>query len=82
MLRRLILLAIGACINALAALAAWAQSTPELSLTRLDCGPTLSLTAASTDLQLNFSDTFAYSDLDIQLVVSCYLIRHGDDYML
>jgi N-acyl homoserine lactone hydrolase len=80
MLRRL--MAIGACVNGLAVLPASAQSAPELSLTRLDCGPTLSSTAASTELQLNFSDTFAYSDLNIQLVVSCYLIKHGDDYML
>jgi N-acyl homoserine lactone hydrolase len=82
MMRRLTWLAISAFVNGLAVLPVSAQSEPELSLTRLDCGPTLSLTAASTELQLNFSDTFVYSGLNVQLVVSCYLIKHGEDYML
>jgi glyoxylase-like metal-dependent hydrolase (beta-lactamase superfamily II) len=81
-MRRLTLLALGVCLNVLAVLPDSAQPASELSLTRLDCGSTLSSTAASTELQLNFSDTFKYSNLNVQLVVSCYLIKHGEDYML
>ena len=29
-----------------------------------------------------FSDTYAYGDLKLQFVYSCYLIKHGDDYLL
>jgi glyoxylase-like metal-dependent hydrolase (beta-lactamase superfamily II) len=29
-----------------------------------------------------FSDTYSYGDLKLQLVYSCYLIKHGDEYML
>jgi len=29
-----------------------------------------------------FSDTYAYGDLKLQLVYSCYLIKHGDEYLL
>ena len=55
-----------------------AQSAPTITLTRLQCGTN----AAPTDVGLRFSDTYAYSGLKVQLTVSCYLIRHGDDYML
>ena len=64
------------------AVVASAQTVPEVTLTRLDCGPTLSLASTSTELQLNFSDTFAYSAPNVQLVFSCYLIKHDNDYML
>jgi N-acyl homoserine lactone hydrolase len=81
-MRRLILLAVGVCLNGLTIVPDSAQSASELNLTRLDCGPTLSLASAATELQLNFSDTFAYRDPNIQLVFSCYLIKHDNDYML
>ncbi|HEY6715162.1 MAG TPA: MBL fold metallo-hydrolase, partial [Reyranella sp.] len=49
-----------------------------MSLARLDCGtpnpPTL--------VNQRFSDTYAYGDLKLQLIYSCYLIKHGDDYLL
>src|SRR6516164_9834692 len=77
--RRLTLLAIGACANALVA-PAWAQAAPEITLTRLDCGGSSATLAA--DIALNFSDTFANSVPNIGLVASCYLIKHGDDYMV
>jgi len=82
MVQRLILLGISACANALAGVVASAQAVPEVTLTRLDCGPTVSLASASTELHLNFSDTFAYSAPNVQLVFSCYLIKHDNDYML
>ena len=34
------------------------------------------------DVGLRFSDTYSYSGLKVQLTFSCYLIRHGDDYMI
>jgi glyoxylase-like metal-dependent hydrolase (beta-lactamase superfamily II) len=81
MQRTLSLLAIGACANALISLSSLAQSPPEVSLTRLDCGTP----AAPTDVGLRFTDTYAYSGanaLKIQLVYSCYLVRHGEDFMV
>lgn len=29
-----------------------------------------------------FSDTYSQGDLKVQLVYSCYLVKHGDDYLL
>jgi N-acyl homoserine lactone hydrolase len=78
MQRTLTLLAIGACANAFASLSASAQAAPDVTLTRLDCGTS----AAPTDVNLRFSDTYAYNGLKVQLVFSCYLIKHGDDYLV
>lgn len=55
-----------------------AQTPPTVTLTRLDCGTN----AAPTDVGLRFSDTYAFSGLKVQLVFSCYLVRHGDDYLI
>jgi glyoxylase-like metal-dependent hydrolase (beta-lactamase superfamily II) len=71
------LLLAGACAVALFRLAS-AQAAPEMSLTRLDCGTS----AAPTAVNQRFSDTYAYGDLKLQFVFSCYLIKHGDEYML
>jgi N-acyl homoserine lactone hydrolase len=82
MQRSLPTLAIGIGANALAAVAALAQgapaATPEVTLTRLECGTP----GAPTDVGQRFSDTYAYNGLKLQLVYSCYLIKHGDDYMV
>jgi glyoxylase-like metal-dependent hydrolase (beta-lactamase superfamily II) len=78
MRRTLSLLAIGACANALVGLSASAQTAPEVALTRFDCGNA----AAPTDVSGRFSDTFAYKELKLQLTYSCYLVRHGDEYMV
>ena len=88
MRRRLTLLVIGACANALvvvpawvpAFVPAWAQAAPEVTLTRLDCGT--SRAAMAADIGLNFSDTFANRVPNIRLVFSCYLIKHGTEYMV
>jgi N-acyl homoserine lactone hydrolase len=77
---RLTLLVIRTCANALVVLPAWSQAAPEITLTRLDCGG--SSAALAADIGLNFSDTFANSVPNIGLVASCYLIKHGDDYMV
>ena len=71
------LLAAGACAGALVASLAPAQA-PDMSLTRLECGTP----QAPTPVNQRFSDTYAYGDLKIQFVFSCYLVKHGNDYLL
>jgi glyoxylase-like metal-dependent hydrolase (beta-lactamase superfamily II) len=53
-------------------------AAPEVTLTRLECGSRL----APTEVNVRFSDTFAFPGLKLQFVYSCYLIKHGDDYMM
>ena len=74
--RTLTTLAAGAC--ALLSLAAPAQSAPEMSLTRFECGTP----QPPVPVNQRFSDTYAYGDLKLQFVYSCYLVRHGDEYLL
>lgn len=71
-------LAFGACATVFAHAPASAQTPPTITLTRLDCGTN----AAPTDVGARFSDTYAYNGLMVQLTFSCYLIRHGDDYLV
>ncbi|HLQ90269.1 MAG TPA: N-acyl homoserine lactonase family protein [Xanthobacteraceae bacterium] len=81
MQRSLILLAIGACASgacALVSLPASAQTPPEVTLTRLECGTP----GAPIDVNVRFSDTYAYNNLRMALVYSCYLVKHGNDYMV
>src|SRR6476469_6536168 len=75
MKRTLTILAVGACV--IAALAAPAQAA-DMALTRLDCGTP----QAPTPVNQRFSDTYAYGDLKLQFVFSCYLIKHDNDYLL
>jgi glyoxylase-like metal-dependent hydrolase (beta-lactamase superfamily II) len=68
---------IAALALALAAPAASQTAAPSMELWRLDCG----------DFNMKrfgawFSDTFQYPPGAKALVGSCYLIRHGDDYLL
>jgi N-acyl homoserine lactone hydrolase len=74
--RTLTILAVGASL--FAGLAVPAQAASDVSLARLDCGTP----QAPTPVNQRFSDTFAYGDLKIQFVFSCYLIKHGDEYLL
>jgi glyoxylase-like metal-dependent hydrolase (beta-lactamase superfamily II) len=79
MRRVLYLLAIGVCANALMTASASAQqAAPEVTLTRLDCGTP----NPPTDLSLRFTDVYGLQGMKLQLVYSCYLIKHGDDYMV
>jgi N-acyl homoserine lactone hydrolase len=78
MQRSLALLTIGVCANALVSLSAAAQGAAEVTLTRFECGTS----QAPTEVNLRFSDTYAYGDLKLQFVFSCYLIKHGNDYMI
>jgi N-acyl homoserine lactone hydrolase len=61
----------------LAATSAAAENTPELSLARFDCGKTTTLNDVS-----RFSDVAAFKGLNIELTFSCYLIKHGNDYLI
>jgi N-acyl homoserine lactone hydrolase len=75
-MRTLTKLAAGAIL--LAGLAAPALAA-DVSLARFaDCGTA----QAPTAVNQRFSDTFAYGELKLQLTFSCYVIRHGDEYML
>ena len=65
----------GALFAALLSAAARA-APPPVELWRLDCGE---LWEGNLD---EFSDTRAYVGQSKRLVVSCYLIRHGESYML
>ena len=66
-----------AVLAALLAASSSAQNSAELSLTRFDCGKTTTLTDVS-----RFSDVVAFKGLNIQLTFSCYLIKHGNDYLV
>jgi glyoxylase-like metal-dependent hydrolase (beta-lactamase superfamily II) len=67
----------GASLFVSLALAVPAQAA-DLSLARLDCG------TPNPPISVNqrFSDTYAYGEMKLQLVYSCYLVKHGDEYML
>ena len=73
MRKTLSLLAATACT-----LASLSVSAPDVTLTRLDCGTP----QAPTAVNKHFSDTYAYGDLKLQFVFSCYLIKHDNDYLL
>jgi N-acyl homoserine lactone hydrolase len=73
MLRTLFLVAV-----ALAGLPAFAQTPAEVTLTRFDCG-----TGATPNDVARFSDTYAYpKDMKLPFTFSCYLVKHGDEYLL
>ena len=59
------------------AVGAMAQTPPEVTLTRLDCGG-----SGTPSNVARFSDTYAYEGKMLQLVASCYLIKHGEEYMV
>ena len=78
MKRRDLSLAAAMLVNVgLGAVSAAAQSAPELSLTRFDCGKTTTVADVG-----RFSDVAAFKGLSIQLTFSCYLIKHGNDYFV
>ena len=68
MLRVLVLSIAAFCASALA-------QAPEVTLTRLDCG-------SGTNDARRFSDTFAHTDPKKPFTFSCYVIKHGADYMV
>src|SRR5437870_2878566 len=78
MLRPTILFAVALCANVLIGLPATAQAPAEVTLTRIECGTG----ATPTDVGQRFTDTFAYKDLKLTFTFSCYLIKHGGEYMV
>lgn len=62
---------------AFTATSVFAQTTPEVSLTRLDCG-----TASQPSDITRFSDTHTFDGKKVQLTYSCYLVQHGDEYLI
>ena len=73
-----ILTTITVCVSA-AIFAAPAFAAADMSLTRFDdCGTP----QAPILVNQRFSDTYALGDLKLQFVYSCYLVKHGDDYLL
>src|SRR5215813_9857882 len=78
MVRATNLFALGLCATVLVGLPAMAQAPADVTLTRIDCGTG----AAPVDVNQRFSDTFAYKDLKLTFTYSCYLIKHGNDYMV
>ncbi len=61
----------------LAAASAAGQSPGNITLTRLDCGKTQTVNDLSA-----FTDVASFQGLTLQLTFSCYLIKHGNDYLL
>ena len=53
-----------------------AAAAPKVTLSRIDCG------TEPERPRSFFSDTYEFGDEPVRLVDSCYLIRHGDDYLL
>jgi N-acyl homoserine lactone hydrolase len=78
MLRVLSLFVVGVCATVLVGLPTFAQAPAEVTLARIDCGTG----AQPTDVGQRFSDTFAYKDLKLTFTYSCYLIKHGDEFMV
>lgn len=77
MLRSLTAVVLMACGTALTSLPSIAQSTPEVTLTRLDCG-----TQVVNDVSGRFTDTYTHQGMKLPFTYSCYLIRRGDEYMI
>jgi glyoxylase-like metal-dependent hydrolase (beta-lactamase superfamily II) len=71
------LLLLTACAQPTPTAAPAAAAGPEVTVTRLDCG-----TSAGPGDVGRFSDVFAFDGLKVPLVFSCYLVKHGDEYLL
>ena len=79
MKRTVCLLSAGTIATTLLALTAVAETGGELSLMRFDCSA--GGAPATVDIG-RFSDTDAFDGQKLALTASCYLIHHGDDYMI
>ncbi|RYY93658.1 MAG: N-acyl homoserine lactonase family protein [Comamonadaceae bacterium] len=57
--------------------AAAAPAAPgvDVALTRLDCG-------SGNNDQRRFSDSYAYTNPQVPFTFSCYVVKHGSDYMV
>ena len=68
---------LGLLAGLIAATSGYAQAPAAPTLTRLDCGKTTTLADVG-----RFSDVAAFPRLSIQLSFSCYLIKHGNEYLI
>ena len=75
-MKRMLSLGIAAAVALAAGASAQPGAAAKISLTRLDCG---SIQVSDFDV---FSDTYLYEGKPKTLTASCYLIRHGDRYLL
>ncbi|HSQ33070.1 MAG TPA: N-acyl homoserine lactonase family protein [Gemmatimonadaceae bacterium] len=69
--------AVAAAAPATAQTASPVRPDAVVTLARLACGTP----GAPSDVG-RFSDTYKFTGLKVQLTYSCYLVRHGDDYMV
>ncbi|MGJ3647146.1 N-acyl homoserine lactonase family protein [Sphingomonas sp. GlSt437] len=76
MKRALYLLALGTILSGAAAVSVSGQPSGAIKLWRLDCG-----TIQVNDMDA-FSDVKAYVGRKTRITDSCYLIKHGDSYLL
>ena len=76
MKKALLLLVAGTLLSGIFAYAATGQTPVATKLWRIDCG-----TVQINDLNA-FSDTRAFTGKKLRATSSCYLIKHGDTYML
>jgi N-acyl homoserine lactone hydrolase len=76
--RMLTTLALGAGLLASPCLSLAATEAANVSMVRLDCGTS----PPPVVVNERFSDTYAFPGLKLTFVFSCYLIKHGDEYML
>src|SRR5262245_58185312 len=66
-------------VGALIGVPAFAQTAPEVTLTRIDCGTG----AKPTIVAERFNDTFTFGkEVALTFTFSCYLIKHGSEYMV
>jgi glyoxylase-like metal-dependent hydrolase (beta-lactamase superfamily II) len=77
MLRKLTASMLLTCTAACTTLPAATPTGPEVTLTRIDCG-----TPVLNDVSQRFTDTYAYDGVKVLFTFSCYLIKHGNDYLL
>jgi len=64
-------------VGVLSLSSALAQTSPEVALTRFDCGG-----GADPVDMARFSDAYAHEGKKLQLTASCYLVRHGEEYLI
>lgn len=77
MMKRILASVLGSMLMASAAPAqVRGVAAPDVQLWRLDCG---TITVSDFDV---FSDTYLYPGKSKQLTDSCYLVKHGSDYLL
>jgi len=75
--RGLSTLAVSVCASALLGLPVSAHAAPDVALWRLDCGNDVD----PRDIA-RWSDAFVYDGQKRRFTFSCYLVKHGDDYVI